>query len=123
MTRRVRPPRPSNASPPAAATPAWHSRFSPGQRIHGNIDGDGYRRYTVVRVGREWITLLDTFLVSAVQIRREEIETNRRVMIADSDPVTVLELLARNLIERNSRNARVSGEVALEAIAILETMI
>lgn len=121
--------RPQAGSVDPAAT-EYHTRFEPGQRIvgylpRGNGEGVGreWRRYTVARVGREWITLLEITAVESVQIRREVIETDRMVKIVDSDPATVLGILARNLEERMRLNLRTSTDDALRVLDVLEAML
>ncbi len=90
----------------------------PGDRIQ--CWAEGFRRYTVVEVGRRWVTLLDTTTIHAFEIDMRELLSDRSYCIVDSNPRTIRRIIKENLSMRRKLGLRVSVKAAKTALKLLE---
>jgi hypothetical protein len=94
-----------------------------GDRVSVWLDhaavGCGFRRFTVLTVGRRWVKLLYLPTLATVDQDRAELERNRTLTLVESDRRQLKRLIRRTLVERNAFGLRTAAKTAKAVLANL----
>lgn len=95
-----------------------------GDRIELYLDhhtvGAGYRRFTVVKLGRKWATLLYLPTLTALDLTIDELHRNPSLVHVESDPRTLRRLIRATLRERKQLGLRSATAAAKTVLDQLE---
>ncbi len=92
--------------------------LKPGDRIE-RWD-EGLRRYTVVKVGRRWVTLLDISTMHTLVVGINALMIDRSFSIVESNPRTIRLLIKENLRVRRLLGLRTAVAAAKTVLKLLE---
>jgi hypothetical protein len=99
--------------------PTTHPDIKAGDRIEVYLDhpavGCGYRAYSVVKVGRRWVTLLYLPTLTSLDLDAAELGRNCTLRLAHGDPRILKRLIKATLRERRSLGLR-SATVAAKTV-------